>query len=249
MADSSEDTPQNIKIKSEPSDSDSTEHVSELQPKPIVFFGVAASNYQDIIKAVSVFNTEDDGDDPLFRKKKQLTADEIRTRWNVHKIFKRLGTQEQCLQFALDRALLPASRLCRRHKTPMKLQTIGDSIGRFQCTKDICRNRAFSRSDHTFFEGCQMQLRLIFEMMYFYSNGYDYEQTQRECYIPDRDAALHLATIAMWFGYCREAVVIYQIKHQKEKPKIGGPGRLVILDESKMGYTSMRAENPGVAIG
>ncbi|KAG7303896.1 hypothetical protein JYU34_010808 [Plutella xylostella] len=191
-----------------------------------------------IVKALSVLNTDDDGGDPQCRRKKKLTVDEIIKRWNILKVFKRLGTQEQCLQFALDRELLPASRLCRRHKTPMKLQTIGDIVGRFQCTKDICRNGYFSRSDNTFFDGCQMQLRQILQLMYFYGDGFNYEETQRECYVPDRDAPLPLATIALWFRYCREAVVIYQIKHQKEKAKIGGPGRLVKLDESKLEHTT-----------
>ncbi|XP_049308337.1 uncharacterized protein LOC125777444 [Bactrocera dorsalis] len=37
------------------------------------------------------------------------------------------------------------------------------------------------------------------------------------------------------FGYCGEAVVIYQLDHQHEQGKIGGPGKIVQIDESKFG--------------
>ncbi|XP_039968917.1 uncharacterized protein LOC120780724 [Bactrocera tryoni] len=43
------------------------------------------------------------------------------------------------------------------------------------------------------------------------------------------------ATISDWYSYCRVAVVLFQLDHQKFKGKIGGPGKVVQIDESKFG--------------
>ncbi|RVE42446.1 hypothetical protein evm_012903 [Chilo suppressalis] len=40
-------------------------------------------------------------------------------------------------------------------------------------------------------------------------------------------------TIADWFSYCREAIVVYELEKQEERPMIGGPGKIVQIDESK----------------
>lgn len=46
---------------------------------------------------------------------------------------------------------------------------------------------------------------------------------------------LSRATITDWYSYCRETVVIYQLDKQEIFPKIGGPGKVVQIDESKFG--------------
>ncbi|CAH2088628.1 unnamed protein product [Euphydryas editha] len=54
-------------------------------------------------------------------------------------------------------------------------------------------------------------------------------------YFCEREQCLSRATITDWFNYCREAVVIYQIEKQTFDGKIGGPGKIVQIDESKFG--------------
>ncbi|RVE50395.1 hypothetical protein evm_004932 [Chilo suppressalis] len=44
-----------------------------------------------------------------------------------------------------------------------------------------------------------------------------------------------LATVADWYNYCRESVVIYQLEKTESRELIGGPGKIVQLDESKFG--------------
>ncbi|CAH2088867.1 unnamed protein product [Euphydryas editha] len=51
----------------------------------------------------------------------------------------------------------------------------------------------------------------------------------------ERENCLSRGTINEWFTYCKEAVVIYQIEKQTFDGKIGGPGKIVQIDESKFG--------------
>lgn len=53
---------------------------------------------------------------------------------------------------------------------------------------------------------------------------------------PQKQQCLSPNTITDWFTYCREVVVIYHIEKQLNYVgKIGGPGKVVQLDESKFG--------------
>lgn len=70
--------------------------------------------------------------------------------------------------------------------------------------------------------------------MYRYANKLRYVTTIKED-LNDSEYCLSTATICGWYNYCREAVVIYQINKQETTGKIGGPGKVVQLDESKFG--------------
>ncbi|CAG4975977.1 unnamed protein product [Colias eurytheme] len=46
-------------------------------------------------------------------------SSEIRSMWNWRRVFSRLGTEEQCVEFAEQRNLLPRVKMCAYHKRPM----------------------------------------------------------------------------------------------------------------------------------
>ncbi|XP_020716767.1 uncharacterized protein LOC110118711 [Ceratitis capitata] len=50
-----------------------------------------------------------------------------------------------------------------------------------------------------------------------------------------KGTSLSSVTITDWYNYCREAVVFYEIDFQHLVGKIGGPGKIVQIDESKSG--------------
>ncbi|CAG4934580.1 unnamed protein product [Colias eurytheme] len=43
--------------------------------------------------------------------------------WNWKKVFNRLGTEEQCIQFSVERNLIPAEKQCSYHRRPMTLSS------------------------------------------------------------------------------------------------------------------------------
>lgn len=49
------------------------------------------------------------------------------------------------------------------------------------------------------------------------------------------DSVLSTKTISDWYSYCREAIVVYELEHDEEWSKIGGPNKAVQIDESKFG--------------
>uniref|UniRef100_A0A2H1WZ44 SFRICE_041273 n=1 Tax=Spodoptera frugiperda TaxID=7108 RepID=A0A2H1WZ44_SPOFR len=70
--------------------------------------------------------------------------------------------------------------------------------------------------------------------MYAFSEGHSYEWVQKQLSEEDQPV-LSYKTIADWYSYCREVVVIYMLEHVTADRKIGGPNKIVQIDESKFG--------------
>ncbi|XP_046976625.1 uncharacterized protein LOC124542777 [Vanessa cardui] len=157
-----------------------------------------------------------------------LYADEIRSQWNLFMIFSTLGTHEQCIAFAEQRGLLLTSKMCTYHKQPMKLTetTSHGQVGKFSCRKGKCRNKSYSRALETWFENSRLPLPLIFQLTYLFSENYTYELARKET-THYRETVVSQATIADWYSYCREAIVVYHLENEDNLQKIGGPGKIV----------------------
>ncbi|XP_049307702.1 uncharacterized protein LOC125777304 [Bactrocera dorsalis] len=148
--------------------------------------------------------------------------------WNIAQMVKYLGSHELFVLFAEVYGLLPKSRLCVIHKTQMALHK--RHVGYFKCSRGNCRTKSLiSRAAGTWFEGVKISFPHVFYIMYFTREG-----IYRENYV-SVGKKLSSATISDWYSYCREAVVIFQLDHQEFKGKIGGPGKVVQIDESKFG--------------
>ncbi|XP_054091174.1 uncharacterized protein LOC128922869 [Zeugodacus cucurbitae] len=155
--------------------------------------------------------------------------------WNIGKIIETFNTKEKCISFAESEGLIPTRKLCRTHKQPMVVSNAGDTaVGTFRCRKGACRNRsAISRAKGTWFDNAKIPLPQIFYLMYAYASHWSHEEVRKNSFT--REPVLSSATICDWFNYCREAVVIHQIDQQVAVGKIGGPGKVVQIDESKFG--------------
>lgn len=109
------------------------------------------------------------------------------------------------------------------------------SVGNFKCFKKNCCKPSISRSLNTWFENVKLPLPTVFRLMYCYSRDYDYYQTLIETSSATRGVAVSEATISDWFNYCRETVVVFVLENLENQEQIGGPGRVVQIDESKFG--------------
>ncbi|KAL4703634.1 hypothetical protein ACJJTC_007661 [Scirpophaga incertulas] len=167
-------------------------------------------------------------------RRHQLYTDEVKSQWNLYRIFTALGTHEQCIRFSEEQGLLPTEKMCTYHKKSMNLESISGQLGQFRCRKGKCRSKSVSRAKGTWFENARLPLPLIFQIMYMYSADYTYEAVRRET-SHWRESTLSPVTISDWFNYCRESVIVYQLEHKDEQEKIGGPGKIVQIDESKFG--------------
>ncbi|KAL0879263.1 hypothetical protein ABMA27_003043 [Loxostege sticticalis] len=162
---------------------------------------------------------EDDG--PYVDR--HLYTEEVLQRWNLAKVIRKLGTNEQCVAFAEEQGLVSTQKTCRTHRTLMRLaKSTNKSFGSWCCTKGTCKSKSkISRTTGTFFENIKIELVHVFYLMYAFA------QKWREMF--------NRATINDWFNYCRESIVIYQMDKNECVGKIGGPGKIVQIDESKFG--------------
>ncbi|XP_036322022.1 uncharacterized protein LOC118736022 [Rhagoletis pomonella] len=164
-----------------------------------------------------------------------LCVAEVRGMWSLLKVSKAFDTREKCTAFAEAQGLILTRRLCRTHKIPMTVSPLGNkTVGSFRCRKGSCRSRSgVSRATGTWFENAKLPLPDIFYLMYAYASHWNQAEVRKEGIT--EGSVLSSATICDWYNYCREAVVLYQVDQQEVLDKIGGPGKIVQIDESKFG--------------
>lgn len=188
--------------------------------------------------AVPAVTRVDDDVEAMPYVKRHLYTGEVLQMWNLARLIRQLGTREQCVNFAVSEGLILASKECRRHRKPMSIEySTNRTVGAFVCNKAGCRATSrVSRATGTWFEGAKLTLPQIFYITYCFAYSFSYDMVIHED--PTRDEnneCLSRVTVCDWYNYCREVVVLYQIYHQEEKGKIGGPGKIVQIDESKFG--------------
>ncbi|XP_045509270.1 uncharacterized protein LOC123704820 [Colias croceus] len=169
---------------------------------------------------------------------RRLYVDEILQRMNHARLVRECGTKEQCIEFAEANQMIPMQKLCPRHRSPMRIELTENNVGYFRCHKAPCRNARgkITRARNTWFERAKITLPQVFHLMYCFTRRWSYETAIEED--PDMRGGLQclsMATVSDWYNYCRETVAIYQLEKQETIGKIGGPGKIVQIDESKFG--------------
>lgn len=109
--------------------------------------------------------------------------------------------------------------------------TKSGQLGGFRCRKRKCKTKEITRSKDTWFENVRLPINKVFMLMYCFTSGFSYEQAYRECCDEVGDKIVTYKTIMNWYSHCRETILQYMAKEVLEK--IGGPGRIVQIDESK----------------
>ncbi|XP_072943346.1 uncharacterized protein [Epargyreus clarus] len=179
-----------------------------------------------------------DDDGPFIDR--HLYTEEVLKMWNLARVIKKTGTNEQCVAFAEENGLVLSEKLCRTHRTPMKIaKSTNRSFDSWCCTKGNCKTKSkIPRNNGTFFENIKIDLVHVFFLMYAFSRKWSYNQSQiinEDPYKENFERCLSRVTICDWYNYFRETIVIYQIDKNEAIGKIGGPGKIVQIDESKFG--------------
>ncbi|XP_047526406.1 uncharacterized protein LOC125063808 [Pieris napi] len=181
---------------------------------------------------------ENDFEDDGSVVNRDLNSEEVVSLWNLIRLYKKLGTNEQCVAFAEENGLVHSQKQCSTHRKPMKIaKSTNKTFGSWCCTKGNCRSKTkVPRNKGTFFENIKIELVHVFYLLYAFSQNWSYLTTMREDpYKDDRLKSLSRVTICDWYSYCRETIVIYQMDKTQAVGKIGGPGKIVQIDESKFG--------------
>lgn len=92
--------------------------------------------------------------------------------WNLTKVVRELGTQEQGVAFAIEQGLIPENKDCRVHRTPMNVDlTANRTVGMFYCGKGSCKGKSRkSRTSGTWFENVKIQLLHVYYLMYCFAH-------------------------------------------------------------------------------
>lgn len=130
------------------------------------------------------------------------------------------------------------------HHVPMHVEyTTNRTVGSFVCSKEKCKGKSrTSRSIGTWFENAKILMPTIFYLVYCFAHKLPIMQVIWKKFTPKNNQCMSQVTVVDWYSYCREVVVLYQLEKQERKGNIGGPGKIVQIDESKF---SKRKYNKG----
>ena len=92
----------------------------------------------------------------------------------------------------------------------------------WRCSNGKCRKRVNIRKD-SFFEGSKLKMMIIIRLMYFWAWNARIKDVER-------DLKINKNTIVDWFNFCRDICAYKTCENIKQ---IGGPGKIVEIDESK----------------
>ena len=152
------------------------------------------------------------------------------------------GTRQKALEWAIENGLLRTVRECRSHRVAMTLD-MGKDPPRFRCRKRNSNSSGCSKEVSLYagswFEGTKCPLPQILSLMYSLCEDATYEQAIHEAQRLGDGGEVRYecssATVADWYNYCTELIVSQVESANASQPKIGGPGKVVQIDESHFG--------------
>lgn len=174
---------------------------------------------------------------------------------NLFYLTKLTETTDTTIDFCKCIGLIPEFVKCPSCKCALKKpyyipRSAGSSFEiRYQCNKRFCRTskkrNSVSLKKGTWFGNCHMSLQKSLFLTYCFVHQLSYKDTIRETTIAEkfdgqeennRGAVVTSSeTVSDYKHYCRE--ICYNIVADNSENAIGGPGKIVEIDESKFGKT------------
>ncbi|VEN41692.1 unnamed protein product [Callosobruchus maculatus] len=128
---------------------------------------------------------------------------------------------------------------CSVHKQNFKLFTEGQhGLGRYKCPKKACKKPTKAVATGTWFEQSRLQPHIVAQVMYGFAHDWSFEQIRNEAIdlsLPAEERnTLTNETLVWWSHFCRE-MIVDDFSFRQSTVKLGGPGKIVQIDESKFG--------------
>jgi len=165
---------------------------------------------------------------PVFKK--------MDKKWNIFRLATEvLKDGESSVKWCQENGLLPMSKMCPQCKNkPMPIFYDRNGLGEFKCQKQHGNRGPIQRqiAEGTWFHGHKIPIQKCLLLMYAFANKMSYEDAIRETSLAEVTSS---ATVADWYSYCREVCLLALDKKYEDEGKIGGPGHVVEIDESKIG--------------
>ena len=144
----------------------------------------------------------------------------------------KLSDKQACIDWCQRVGIIPRTVECRRHRKPYSLVVHSNSVLGYvwHCSK--CKTRR-SIGNGTPFEEGHIEIERALMIGMCFAEDRSYEETVRACSYDGQVTSS--TTIASWFGYYRSLTAIWADQYQNPASKIGGPGRIVQIDEALIG--------------
>jgi transposase-like protein len=166
--------------------------------------------------------------------------------WNRYLISKYFEDKEPAVQWCMENGLLPKEIKCQVHQQVLKIDVNRKGLGEARCRKSECRNKnATMLSTGTWFEGSRLTIYQEMGIILGYADNESYEKVMKEAARPkeirvqrselEATSILGSDTIADRFKSLRRLVMEDFLERQEYRGQIGGPGKIVQIDESKFG--------------
>ena len=113
-----------------------------------------------------------------------------------------------------------------------------DGYGQLRCPRrrrgrSLRAGEEVSAARNTSFHGHRVPIVVSIRLMFAWTEKLSYADARTHC--SQHSANVSERTIADWYNYCRELVIVKFICRQIGTGLIGGPGRIVQIDEAKFG--------------
>lgn len=157
-----------------------------------------------------------------------------RPAWSQVRLYREahLTDPVKCASWCISVGLLSGGGECARHLRPRQLvPKKGKNHPAWRCS--ACKADT-SCLDGSVFEGSRLTLGCALMLAHCYAHGLTYDATRLACSFEGEPGPAD-TTIARWFGFFRDLVAAAVPECPRERGKIGGPGKVVQIDEALIG--------------
>lgn len=149
-----------------------------------------------------------------------------------------IADKEACINWCRRKHLLPSAMNCPSCGFRMLYDVNRGAAVRFRCRRKAAHRPAkdidVAAANNTWFSGTHLPIGKVLLITYCWSQKDSYDRALHECRL-DQNEICSRETVADWYSYCRETAAASILDLHQRVGRIGGPGHVVEIDETKIG--------------